>query len=105
MQRRNLLSGFGIGMLSLFGLDKLVAKDEPSNEFVGRWGKQTFWYKDGILYKAELPHLTRWYNPDGQLHRVDGPAVVDDGDKYWYQNDKLHRLGGPAVEYASGKKE
>jgi hypothetical protein len=30
--------------------------------------------------------------------------VYDDGDKYWYLNNKLHREDGPAVEYASGEK-
>ena len=31
--------------------------------------------------------------------------VEDNGDRYWYQNDKLHRLDGPAIEYADGLKE
>ena len=30
--------------------------------------------------------------------------IKDNGDKFWYQNDKLHRLDGPAVEYANGSK-
>jgi hypothetical protein len=45
-----------------------------------------------------------WYQND-KLHRLDGPAVEwSDGDKSWYQNDKLHRLDGPACEYANGNK-
>ena len=28
-----------------------------------------------------------WYNDEGQLHRLDGPAMeYADGTKYWYQN-------------------
>ncbi len=47
----------------------------------------------------------RWKNKQGQLHRIDGPAVEwFDGDKYWYLNDKLHREDGPAIERASGAK-
>jgi hypothetical protein len=30
--------------------------------------------------------------------------VYDDGDKYWYLNNKLHREDGPAVECANGDK-
>ena len=31
--------------------------------------------------------------------------VYDNGEKYWYLNDKLHREDGPALEYADGYKE
>jgi len=31
-------------------------------------------------------------------------VVHDNGDKFWYLNDKLHREDGPALEYASGNK-
>ena len=47
-----------------------------------------------------------WQNKNGQLHRNDGPAVINaDGSKFWYQNGKLHRTDGPAVQYADGSKE
>lgn len=46
-----------------------------------------------------------WKNPEGQLHREDGPAIErPDGTKEWWFNDKLHREDGPAVECASGTK-
>ena len=46
-----------------------------------------------------------WYQND-KLHRLDGPAVEwGNGTKIWYQNDKLHRLDGPAVEWGNGDKE
>jgi len=47
----------------------------------------------------------RWYNEDGLLHRLDGPAVeYADGSKEWWVNGKLHRLDGPAVESSDGFK-
>lgn len=36
----------------------------------------------------------KWYL-NGQLHRVDGPAVFHlDGYQEWYTHGKLHRVGG-----------
>ncbi len=47
---------------------------------------------------------TFWYLNDKQ-HREDGPAVENaNGDKLWYLNGKLHREDGPAIEYANGNK-
>ena len=44
-----------------------------------------------------------WRNKDGELHRIDGPAVeYSDGDKSWYQDGKLHRINGPGIEYGDG---
>ena len=41
-----------------------------------------------------------YYNENGQLHRLDGPAAeYVNGKKVWYQNGQPHRLDGPAVEY------
>ena len=45
----------------------------------------------------------RYYNAQGRLHRVYGPAVkYADGTYLWYQNGQRHRVDGPAVEYDSG---
>ena len=47
----------------------------------------------------------RWYNADGQLHRLDGPAVeYADGYKAWWVNGQLHRLDGPTIDCANGYK-
>ena len=44
-----------------------------------------------------------YYNAQGQLHRVYGPAIEhEDGSKFWFQNGRRHRLDGPAVDYANG---
>ena len=41
-----------------------------------------------------------YYNAQGKLHRVHGPAVeYSNGRREWYQNGLRHRLGGPAGEY------
>ena len=49
---------------------------------------------------------TKWYNADGQRHRLDGPAVeYADGFKAWWVNGQLHRLDGPARVWASGAKD
>jgi hypothetical protein len=43
--------------------------------------------------------MKEYRNEEGQLHRLDGPAVENsNGDKFWYQNGKLHRVDGPAEE-------
>ena len=43
-------------------------------------------------YKVWIHSLT------GKKHRLDGPAVIFDDYKAWYQNGKLHRDDGPAIE-------
>ena len=48
----------------------------------------------------------RYYNAQGQLHRVHGPAVEwTDGTREWRRNGLLHRLDGPAVERPDGSYE
>ena len=45
----------------------------------------------------------RWYL-NGQLHRVDGPAIERaNGTREWWLNDKRHRTDGPAIERAGYK--
>jgi hypothetical protein len=45
-----------------------------------------------------------WLN--NRIHREDGPAIeFADGSKEWYLNGEHHRTDGPAVEYADGHKE
>lgn len=41
-----------------------------------------------------------WHDANGELHRLDGPAMIDPNDlvEYWYLHGKQHRNGGPAVE-------
>ena len=44
-----------------------------------------------------------WKDEHGELHRDDGPAVIDpDGTQRWYQHGKLHRDDGPAWIWPDG---
>ncbi len=46
-----------------------------------------------------------WKNKEGELHRLDAPAVeYANGEKSWYKNGLKHRLGGPAIEWPDGTK-
>ena len=36
---------------------------------------------------------------NGQLHRNDGPAVIDPDTRMYFNHGALHRLDGPAIEY------
>jgi hypothetical protein len=47
-----------------------------------------------------------WRNKDGELHRLDGPAVEwPNGYKAWYENGIIHRIDGPAIERSDGYKD
>jgi len=49
---------------------------------------------------------TRSWYVNGQLHRLDGPAVeYADGTRVWNVNGQRHRLDGPAYEGADGTRE
>ena len=69
-----------------------------------------------LIYEAYKPkgftgvktneHGTKKWYVNGELHRLDGPAVEQaNGFKAWWVNGKPHREDGPAVEHASGGKE
>ena len=60
---------------------------------------------DGCKRRYYLDGTEFWYNQNGQLHRLDGPAIEQsNGTKYWLQNGKRHRLDGPAIEWSDGIK-
>jgi hypothetical protein len=47
--------------------------------------------------------LKIYRNERGELHRVDGPAIINpNGLREWYQNGEYHRDDGPAFEYHDG---
>ena len=44
-----------------------------------------------------------WRNEQGDLHRVDGPAVEwADGSSSWWLHGKRHRIDGPARVFSDG---
>ena len=57
------------------------------------------------VYGPAVEHVdgSREWFQYGQRHRADGPAIERvDGNRAWAQSGQLHRLDGPAVEYADG---
>ena len=78
---------------------------------VDECGVIRYYNAQGQLHRVYGPAVDRaegahaWYQ-NGQLHRLDGPAVVRlNGYRTWYQNGQLHRLDGPAIEWADGSRE
>lgn len=76
-----------------------------------RIGTTRYRNRDGQLHRIDGPAViypsgsVSWYR-DGALHRTDGPAVIyRDGDKLWYRNGLLHRTDGPAIEFYDGSNE
>lgn len=73
------------------------------------------WYQNGNLHRLDGPAVEyeegheehgykEWYQ-NGNLHRLDGPAIEwPSGSSEWYCHGNLHRLDGPAIEYVSGIK-
>jgi len=63
-------------------------------------------FEDGGYVVVDFSGTTKYYNEEGQLHRVGGPAYEEaDGDKQWWLDGELHRADGPAREWADGTKE
>ena len=45
----------------------------------------------------------RWYDDEGLLHRVDGPASVwPHGTQYWFCHGRFHFVHGPALVWTNG---
>ena len=60
----------------------------------------------GLERRVDSDGAAHYYNAQGQLHRVYGPAIEDeDGTKFWLQNGQLHRLDAPAIEWPDGSRE
>lgn len=58
---------------------------------------------NGRVFDAMFAGGTRFVNDQGQLHRDDGPAVIEEkGDQHWFVNGEHHREGAPATVYANG---
>lgn len=50
----------------------------------------------GIVH---VSNSEKQYWENGELHRIDGPAVIyANGDKFYYQHNLLHRDKGPAID-------
>ena len=59
----------------------------------------------GLIREVDQYGVVRYRNSDGQLHRVDGPAIEwEDGSREWWLHGRLHRVDGPAYEGADGSR-
>ena len=68
-----------------------------------------YYNEEGRLHRLDGPAIeyasgTKAWYVNGKRHRLDGPAVVWGNNKVWYVNGKQHRLDGPAVEFSDGGK-
>lgn len=102
--------------LMLEGVNKSTAPIRQSNGlWYKEWSNKTrTWYKDKECTLIHNPNgpaailangIKLWFT-NNKRHRLDGPAIVNpDGTKQWFVDDKRHRLDGPAVEYADGRRE
>ena len=54
--------------------------------------------KPKTLSPRNMLRRRKWINPDGVLHRVDGPAIEwEAGAKEWYVDGERVRIEGVAV--------
>ena len=52
---------------------------------------------------VDMPACYQAWFQNGQRHRIDAPAIeYSDGFRAWFQNGQRHRLDGPAIEYSDG---
>jgi hypothetical protein len=95
-------------------LDGMLSNNKPIDKVTDvmfDMDNEIRWYKHGRLHRLDGPavideegHMA-WYK-DGQLHCLSGPAKIDAYDSRknrWYKNGEFHRLDGPA--YTEGGKE
>lgn len=102
----SMLSGGAVGLLASKCL-ALCGKKETAEEvpIFDCTTKEAYCLKE----KFALGVSYTWFNSNGQIHRVDGPAYIYEVDnkilsQAWYKNNKLHRENGPAIEYSDGNK-
>ena len=63
-------------------------------------------YKDLNKYKSIFDEIIYYKKDTKLLHNPYGPAIInEDGDKYYYIENKCHRLDGPAFISSDGDVE
>ena len=56
-----------------------------------------------LTRKVDEHGTIRYFNSEGNPHRVHGPAVIwPNGVEYWYWNGVIHRSDGPAMIWPDG---
>jgi hypothetical protein len=84
---------------------------DESIESIDKYGNKIWKNEQGQLHRLDGPAVIRtdgtqeWY-VNGKIHRIDGPAIIrKNGSQYWYINDKCHRIDGPAYIGKDGTQE
>jgi hypothetical protein len=98
-------------VISLKGKMEKITKLPNGGELYEYPSGNKYWFLDGNIHRIDGPAIESfdgkkewWVN--NKRHRIDGPAILWlNGDKFWYVNDNLHREDGPAIEYTTGFKE
>ena len=59
-----------------------------------------------LIHTINSQGTESWRNSKGQLHKENGPAVINSrGDEYWGQNGLPHRTDGPAKIITNGDED
>ncbi len=61
-------------------------------------------HREGDLPAIEASNGEKYWYIDGELHRVNGPAIDNANGRFWFINGHYHRDGDPAIESANGSK-
>lgn len=79
-----------------------VARSVASYESLYSESKSLLTSKGGMVH---LDGSIEWHDPQGRLHRANGPArVFSSGKREWFRHGYLHRRGGPAVSEPEGRR-
>jgi len=91
---------------------KLSNTEEPFYDVeMDTLGTIYYYNKEGQLHNLkgpaiEYPDDFKVYYVNGKVNRLNGPAVLGpNGYQAYYINDKLHRTDGPAKIYPDGRVE
>lgn len=87
-----------------------ITVDENFTGIVHISNSEKQYWENGQLHRIDGPAIIyssgdKFYYQHSKLHRKDGPAIDSDGAKYWFVNGKRHRTDGPAVILPGGYSE
>ena len=80
-----------------------------TNPEIDEHGTQRWYNADGECHRIDLPAIiykngTQVWTVIGKFHRTDGPAWIGaDGTQEWWVNGMLHRIDGPAYIGSDGR--
>lgn len=75
--------------------------EEELNSYPQEWLSELLGFS---VDRGENPISMCFTDADGEVHRVDGPALEDkEGTLGWYTHGRLHRVDGPAITASDGR--